>query len=45
MTVESQDRTLAVIGIAFVIAVEEPRADFSQIARSDVFTAPPFTKR
>jgi hypothetical protein len=40
MTVESQDRTLAVIGIAFVIAVEEPRADFSQIARSDVFTAP-----
>jgi hypothetical protein len=27
------------IGIAFVIAVEEPSADFFQIARSDVVTA------
>jgi hypothetical protein len=40
MRVESQISAYAVIGVAFGIAVEEPRADFFQIVRSDVFTAP-----
>jgi hypothetical protein len=37
---ESQVGTCAVIGVTFVITVEDPSADFSQIVRSDVFTAP-----
>jgi hypothetical protein len=40
MRIESQDSTYAVIDIAFVIAVDEPSADLSQIVHSDVFTAP-----
>jgi hypothetical protein len=40
MRVESQHSAYAVIGIAFVIAIEEPSTDFSQIVLSDVFTAP-----
>jgi hypothetical protein len=40
MRVESQDSTYAVTDIAFVLPVEEPSADFSQIVHSDVFTAP-----
>lgn len=39
MIVESKDGLFAVIGVAFVIAVKEPRPNFSQIARPDSFTA------
>jgi hypothetical protein len=38
-TCESQDFTLAVIGVAIMIAVEEPGSDFSQIACPDWLTA------
>jgi hypothetical protein len=40
MRVESQSSAYAVIGIAFVIAVEEPSADLFQIAHADVLTTP-----
>lgn len=40
MRVESQSSAYAVIGIAFVIAVEEPSADLFQIAHTDVLTTP-----
>jgi hypothetical protein len=40
MRVESQISAYAVIGIAFVIAVEEPSADLFQIACSDALTTP-----
>jgi hypothetical protein len=39
MIFESQDGLFAVIGVAIMIAVGEPRSDFSQIARSDRLTA------
>jgi hypothetical protein len=34
-TLESQDGSFAVIGIAGMVAVREPRPDFPQIARRD----------
>ena len=39
MTFDSHDGRFAVIGVATMIAVGEPRPDFSQIARSDWLTA------
>jgi hypothetical protein len=38
-TCESHDGTLAVIGVAIMIAVEDPGSDFSQIACPDWLTA------
>ena len=38
MIFESQDGHFAVIGVAIMIAVGEPRPDFSEIARSDWLT-------
>ena len=35
MLLESQDGSLAVIGVASMVAVREPRVDFSQIAPPD----------
>src|SRR3981081_2713372 len=39
MTFDSHDGRFAVIGVATMIAVGEPRPDFSQVARSDWLTA------
>jgi hypothetical protein len=39
MNFDNQDGALAVFSIAFIIAVGEPRVDFSQIARPDRFAA------
>ncbi len=39
MIFDSHDGLFAVIGVAIMIAVGEPRPDFSQIARSDRLTA------
>ena len=39
MIFNSQDGAFAVFGVAFIIAVGEPRLDFSQIARPDRLTA------
>jgi hypothetical protein len=40
MKLERQDGNIAVIDVAIVIAVGEPRCDFSQVALSDWLTAP-----
>jgi hypothetical protein len=39
MKLERQDRNIAVIDVTIVIAVGEPRCDFSQVALSDWLTA------
>jgi len=39
MPLESQDGSFAVIGVAVMVAVRQPRLDFSQIARPDRLTA------
>ena len=39
MKLEGQDRNIAVIDVTIVIAVGEPRCDFSQVALSDWLTA------
>jgi hypothetical protein len=39
MSFESPDGHFAMIGVAIMIAVAEPRPDFSQIARPDWLTA------
>jgi hypothetical protein len=44
MKLERQDGNIAVIDVAIVIAVGEPRCDFSQVALSDWLT-PPRTER
>ena len=39
MICQNQDRAFAVIGVAIMIAVGEPRPDLSQVARPDRLTA------